>query len=459
VICLGLDIGTTTISAVAFDPSARQLVAQATLMNDADCTPSDKKALGWAELDLDRVFAIALAALSQVSYALGPRVADAQRIGVTGQMHGVAFLDEHSVPVRSAITWQDQRAHDVMDEFIARAGGVGAFMDMGCLPATGYLGPTMFWLKKYGALPHARMCFIPDAVVAMLSKRPPITDPTNAAASGVFDIVRHQWSVEMLRKVDISIEMLSPIAEAGAFAGALAADIAYRAGLSNGATVCVALGDHQTSLIGSGADAPDVVHVNVGTSGQVSMVIDHFTPMDAVHGIETRPFPGNRYLLTGAALCGGDAFALLRHFFDETAIMLGQTPPTAQTAYAVMVSAASHIAAGADGLRADTRFDGARRDQSARAKLSGMTRTNFTPAHVARAVLEGIVEELWEFYTAMHAHAGAACMLIGSGNAIRKNPLLAQIVATRFDLPLHVCAWEEEAAVGAAMMAARNLVC
>jgi sedoheptulokinase len=182
--------------------------------------------------------------------------------------------------------------------------------------------------------------------------------------------------------------------------------------------------------------------------------------MDRAHGIETRPFPGNRYVLTGAALCGGDAFALLREFFAETASMLDLAPPGAppgeQAMYAAMLSAASRISPGADGLRADTRFDGARHDPSARASFSNLSRANFTPAHLTRALLEGVAEELWAFYDAMREQAGAAHALIGSGNGIRRNPLLAEIISSRFGLPLRMPEWEEEAAVGAAIVAART---
>ena len=43
--------------------------------------------------------------------------------------------------------------------------------------------------------------------------------------------------------------------------------------------------------------------------------------------------------------------------------------------------------------------------------------------------------------------------MVGSGNGIRKNALLAQLVAERFSLPLLIPLYEEEAAVGAALCA------
>ena len=52
--------------------------------------------------------------------------------------------------------------------------------------------------------------------------------------------------------------------------------------------------------------------VNVGTGSQFSVFTPHYLQAD---GLETRPMPGGGYLLAGASLCGGRAYALLEQFF------------------------------------------------------------------------------------------------------------------------------------------------
>lgn len=469
-IALGLDIGTTTIAAVAYDVDAHRLLARVTVPHDAGCTPADKLGSGWAEIDLARSFAIALSAMRQIVGSLGEQSARVRRIGVTGQMHGVAFLDANLRPVRPAITWQDQRTAASVADFIARCGGEGAFANMGCLPAAGYLGPTLAWLRQHDRLPRAVACFIPDAVASMLTAvrraearraahcrgESPVTDATLAASSGIYDIVSHEWDRHMLSALGLSDVLLPTVGAAGAGLGLLDGAIAGRLGLTAGVVVGVPLGDHQASLIGSAADRVGCVHINIGTSSQISAVVDRFAPVDTVHGIETRPFPGRRYVRSGAGLCGGEAFALLRRFFEATATLLGCEPPPSQEAYAAMVRAASAVPFSADGLRADVRFDGARYRPAVAAALTFLRRANFTPAHVARAVLEGIVDELWQFFEAMQAEGIRASRLIGSGNALRSNPLLVEILSSRFGLPMQLAQWEEEAAVGAAIVAARG---
>ncbi len=452
---LGLDIGTTTIAAVAFDAEAAQVVARATVLNDAGCAPADQRAEGWAELDLNRTFALALDVLEQVVGYLGPRVGQVRTIGVTGQMHGAAFLGHDLSPIRSAITWQDRRARRVIPEFIACAGGAGTFANMGCLPAAGYLGPTLYWLRKRDALPDARVCGIPEAIATMLTAQPPASDPTLAASTGLFDIRGGRWDEAILRALELPAHILPPVVESGARVGDLRSDLAQRLGLPRGISVGAALGDHQAGVIGSRCDAPGQVHVNIGTSSQVSLVIEHFTPSMPEQGIETRPFPGRRFILTGAALCGGDALALLRRFLADALAMFDAQPPDDDAMFAAMIAAATCIAPGVDGLRIRPTFDGARHRPEIRAEFAGLRRANFTPAHMIRAMLEGIADEMGAFYDAMREAGFVGRSLVGAGNALRRNVLLREVVAQRIGLPLYMPPWEEEAAVGAAILTAR----
>lgn len=452
---LGLDIGTTTIAAVAFDMEAAQVAARATILNDAGCAPADRRAAGWAELDLARVFGLALDALERVVCHLGSRAGQIRAVGVTGQMHGTAFLGHDLNPIRPAITWQDQRTRDLIPEFIARAGGAGAFANMGCLPAAGYLGPTLYWLRWRDALPDGYVCGIPEAIAAMLTAQPPVSDPTLAASTGLFDILYGRWDESLLRALDLPTHILPPVVEPGVRVGELRNDLAQRLGLPGGIIIGAALGDHQASLIGSQCDAPGQLHINIGTSGQVSLVIERFMPAMPEQGIETRPFPRRRFILTGAALCGGEALALLRRFFADALIAFGAQPPDDDVMFTAMIAAAARISPGADGLRIRPTLDGARHRPGDSAEFTGLRRANFTPAHVIRAMIEGVADELGAFYDAMRKAGFAGRSLAGAGNALRRNALLRQAVEERIGLPLHLPPWEEEAAAGAAILAAR----
>jgi sugar (pentulose or hexulose) kinase len=177
------------------------------------------------------------------------------------------------------------------------------------------------------------------------------------------------------------------------------------------------------------------------------------TPLIAPTGpLETRPFVGDRYLLVGAGLTGGAAYAVLHDFIRQVGAEIFHV--AAEDLYAALNRLAAATPPGSDGLLCDPRFTGTRHEPNRRGSFSNLAPANFTPGHLARALLEGMAIAFHALYEAMLA-AGARPRqrLIGAGNGMRRNPLLARIVAERFALPLATPRHTEEAAVGAALLA------
>ena len=73
-------------------------------------------------------------------------------------------------------------------------------------------------------------------------------------------------------------------------------------------------GDNQASFLGAAGDEENILLVNMGTGGQISVLSSQYFSGD---GIEARPFLNRKYLLAGASLCGGKAYALLEQFFRK----------------------------------------------------------------------------------------------------------------------------------------------
>lgn len=452
---LGLDVGTTSVSAVALDAGAPRLVAARSLPHAAARSGAVP---GRAELDLDALWRVALRALGEVAAEAREHGA-VGALGVTGQMHGLTLVRPDGRPAAPAITWQDQRATErdeagvtYLERFVSQAGGPAAFERMGALPATGYLGPSLYWLLRHDLLPEAPVsaCLIPDAIVARLVGAPPVTDPTDAASTGLYDVAAGAWDATMLRRLGIPNGLLAPVRASGEMAGGLRPDVAGRVGLPGGLPVAVAIGDNQASYIGSVRDATRALLVNIGTGAQVSVLVGVLARGPS---LEARPFPGGRYLLVGAGLYGGASYALLHDFFRQAGMAFFDAPG-GEGLYERMNELAARVPPGSDGLRCEPLFSGTRLGPAARGSFTGISTHNLTPGHLARALLEGVADQLHALYDAMHRLAGARSELVGAGNAVTRNPLLARILASRFGLPLHLPAFEEPAAVGAALVAA-----
>ena len=456
---IGLDIGTTSISAVALDPVTGRQIAHRSIANHAGYAPAP----GRAELDLSRLYELTVLCLAELVAQAGLTPDAVQGIGVTGQQHGVALIRADASPAAPAITWQDLRVQQplpssdrpVLERFIVQAGGRAAFGHTGCLPAAGFLGPSLYWLALQGALPDPPVtaCFVPDAVVSFLTGAAVVCEPTLAASSGIFDIRANCWDSTLLERLNMPARLFPPVGQAGDVVGGLRRELSEAIGLAAGTAVTIALGDNQASFIGSAQEPARSLLLNVGTGGQISARTDsfHFIP-----GLENRPFPGGHYLLIGGGLFGGRSYAYLQQFFQQVgAQLLDAKTPT--DLYERMTELAATVPAGCDGLRCEPFFSGSRTDPTLRASFGGLSPDNFSPAHFARALLEGMADGFWAFFEQMKPVVGTRPLLVGAGNGVRKNRLLARILARRFGMSLLIPSHTEEAAVGAAVAAAVGL--
>lgn len=456
---LGLDLGTTTISAVAVDTASGAVLARAGRANASRRDDPAAHARGHAEQDLATMTALAGEALRDLAGQLGSR-RDLAGLGLTGQQHGVALVDRHLRPETALISWQDRRGEAPMPgeprtwvQEARRRVGEDAVRRTGCRLSAGYQAVTLFWLAGQRQLPEAATaCFATDYLTAWLTGTRPATEPTNAASSGIFDVARGDWAFDLIDALELPRSLFPPVRPSGEPRGGLTPESAAATGLPAGLPVFLGIGDNQASFLGSVADPAASVLVNVGTGGQVAVWSPRFLQAPQ---LETRPFPTGGYLLVSAGLCGGAAYATLQRFFAAVGTELFATEGQAETIYAVMNRLAGDAPPGCDGLVCEPFFSGSRAEPERRGVWAGLTPVNFTPGHLCRSLLEGMARAFAASGDLLVSTTGRNPQtLVGAGNGIRENPLLAGLLADAFHLPLQVPAHREEAAHGAALLAA-----
>ncbi|MBQ2812118.1 MAG: hypothetical protein IJE63_02600, partial [Clostridia bacterium] len=96
---IGLDIGTTTICGIAVDAESGRLLKSVTLPNDSfiDGKPFEK--IQSPEIIIEKVTSLA----ENLFNEFAPVCA----VGITGQMHGIVYLDSEGKAVSPLYTWQD----------------------------------------------------------------------------------------------------------------------------------------------------------------------------------------------------------------------------------------------------------------------------------------------------------------------------------------------------------------
>jgi sugar (pentulose or hexulose) kinase len=415
-IVIGLDIGTTTITAVAVDEGGG-VYASSSHQNSTG--PSARL-----------VRSLAGKALVDIARRLGNDRSDVVGLAVTGQQHGGLLVDAQLRPKTRFVNWQDRRGDEPMpgadrtyaDEAAARA-GPGLVERAGCSLASGYLGTTLFrWRQRDKLHDDRQACFISDFVAAQLTGAARITDPTLAASSGLFDLRAGDWDWQAICALDLPPSLFPPVRPAGTTLGKLRNSLIF--GSRSGIPVFVGLGDHQASFLGAVADPEESLFINVGTGGQVAAFISGFQYDPA---LETRPFPGGGFELVSAGLTGGQAYAALETFFRRSGMDLFGDEPA--SLFARLNQLAAEVPPGEDDLVCIPFFTGVRQEPHRRAAWLGMTERNFTPGHMARAVLEGMARVLRESAERIERLAGKRSVVVAAGHGVREKPLFAAIVA------------------------------
>src|SRR5437867_2668540 len=93
-VVIGIDLGTTTITALALNAQTRDIVATATVPNAAEITSPADKAHGRSEWDTRAIAEAACACLRDVSRRLGAGWSRLAGLGITGQQHGAVVVDD-----------------------------------------------------------------------------------------------------------------------------------------------------------------------------------------------------------------------------------------------------------------------------------------------------------------------------------------------------------------------------
>lgn len=449
---LALDLGTTSIAAVAVSEEGK-IIARAQRPNSSAI---DSLPPGHAEQNPQQIRSIALEVLREL--AEHPQVKP-HCLGITGQMHSLLVVDRKRNPVTNLITWQDRRANEpdstgnqsYLEAYLEKI-SESALENSGCRLSPGYMAVTLFVLSKQNRLPETvfQASFLADWIAAELCNGTIVTDRSNAASSGVYDLKQDCWSEELITAGGFSTELFPPVKESGAVVGELTEDIAALTGLPSGLPVCNAIGDNQAAVLGSVPSGDPAIQINIGTGGQISWPVDQFL---RVEGMDTRYLPQQRFMLVGAGLAGGDAYAWVKRTASNWLTALGLELSDDEI-YSRMNELAAQLPEENDNLTCEPLFRGTRRTPKARAVFAGIDNENFTLGHISRAVMQGIAHGMDSFYQ----QAGVARPehlrhIIGSGNGLRKNKLLIDILEKTFDREILVPVHQEEAAFGTALLA------
>ena len=423
-VCVGIDIGTTTISAAVYDLDNKEQKEAYTLSHN-----SYTKTGSYSEQSVS----VIMEKSQKLLYHILNTYKSVVSIGISGQMHGIVYIDKNGNAVSDLINWQDKRADLVLEngknvcQIIKDITGEEI--------STGYGIATHYYNMKNGLVPKdaVSFCSIMDLFGMSLCKnKKPVTHSSVAASFGLFDVKSNCFKKDKLSLLGIDEGSLPCVTGESTIIG-----------YCNKIPVSVPLGDNQASFLGSVRENKSSILVNMGTGSQISAVGDY---QNVVGDIELRPFIEGKYLICGSALCGGFAYSMLEEFFRSYIVSAGIEEASQ---YKTMDRLAREAYERGDkGLIVDSTFCGKRSNPNLRGAVREIDRESLTPSNLILGVLKGMCNELFELYEAFPEKRTQA---VASGGAVKKNEILKYLISDTFGMQTSVSALKEEASTGVAL--------
>ena len=364
-------------------------------------------------------------------------LSDVDAIAVAGQQHGMVCLGADGEVVRPALLWNDTRSAGAADDLVAELGAKEWAEAVGTLPVASITATKLRWLARNEpehATATAAVCLPHDWLTWKLlgtgDLADLVTDRSDASGTGYWSGTTGEYRLDLLERAfgrsDVRLpRVLGPGEAAGR--------------TPDGAVVGPGAGDNAGAALGLGAGPGDVV-ISLGTSGVVSAV-------------STVPTADPTGIIAGFASATGEHLPLVctlnaARVLDAGARILGVD-------HAELARLALSAPPGAQGLVLVPYLEGERTPNrpDATGALHGLTLASSTPAHLARAAVEGLLCGLADALDALVAAGVPVQRAFLVGGAARSEAV-ARIAPAVLGRPVLLPTPGEYVADGAARQAA-----
>jgi gluconokinase len=335
-------------------------------------------------------------------------------------MHNCLLLDANDQPLTPVFTWLDQRGENGVRYVRSRVGD-RFHEETGCRyhPMFPIFKLVSLTLRDSSLMARARRVVSVKVFLIHRLTGSWIEDHGMASSSGLFNLNANQWDRTLTALAGLKPQQLPAIARRSDVAGRVTREAATEFGVREGVSVIVGSGDGFLANVGSDCDGPSRIAVSLGTSAVVRQTVSK-PVLNQSAGTFCYKADDNKFLLGCASNNGGNVLDWARSIFGDV-----------------------------DGGSADDLpiFIPLLRGERSPEWDPGLTasfrdlKAHHGAAHMARAVLEGVVFNLaWfvEILQQTSGHAASEIVLSGNGFLAPAAPgILASIVSVPVLMPAH----------------------
>ncbi len=437
---LGIDVGTTSIKAVVYDPAQGRVTHVV-----SHPTPLKHPRPGWAEWDPDALWdTVVRAARDAVARVASGKAIEGIGIASVGEA-GVA-LDADGDPLHPIIAWFDRRGEEYVNKWPEGRDTRWLYLVTGHFPRTIYTAFKLLWLREHRPSVWRRLAhwlFVGDYVAYRLTGTM-ATVPTLAARSCLFDVVHQRWNEELLAEVGLRIDQMPPVVSTTDSVGSVLPEVAERLGLRGGIPVVVGGHDHVVGMWLAGIGLPNRVVDSSGTAQGIAVEIPRFIG-ERGYQAQLTCYPmavGNTYILQGGMPTAGAALQWLADLIADGDVKQ-------------VLSWAEAAPPGSRGTGALPFLRGAGppyRDSGLRAVLYHLD-LSMGREEVARAMVEGLACFLRDVVELLERVSGRLVQEVRAIGGTNRHPFLLRVKASMLGKPLMRVDIPEVVGTGAALLA------
>ena len=432
---IALDIGTSSVRALAFSPSGHKIGEAAQIPYEQTVSGD-----GGVEVDADFLLQLCEKTLDALLPTLETEVA---AIGISCFWHSLLAVDEAGNARTPVLSWADNRSAAWVEILKKTLDETAFHARLGTVFHTSYWPAKLLFLRDtapqlfeqnlrwmgFGEWLRLKWCGNPRMSLAM------------ASGTGIFDQNALEFDEEMLSHLPIKRENLPQLCDLDDGA-TLKSEFQNRWPKLRNAPIFPAIGDGACSNIGSGCTDEKRIGLNAGTSGAMRVVLRDFSGAPP-RGLWRYRVDKNRSIVGGALSNVGNLLVWARETFQIPANWGEEIEKIAPDSHGLTVL--PFLA----GERAPI-WDG-----DARFVLSGAN-LGTTPTHILRAVAEAGALRFAAIGNLLLQLAPNA-QIVFSGGVLENVPAWQPIVCDALGAPLVGSREHEASARGAALLAWEKL--
>lgn len=437
-IVIGLDIGTTSIKAVAFHQNG-------IVHNEYEVAyPLHTPQPSWAEQD---PLLIETAAMTVIRHVVS-HIQDKEKIvaiGLSSAMHSLICINSKGEALSPLITWADGRATTQAKKIKEQFPNLYEATGTPIHPMAPLV--KLLWMKETNFQPYQQADKFVSIKEFLLYRwfGAQFVDYSIAAATGLFDIHTLQWNQQTLQLADITeAQLFTPVPPTTKIIG-LKSEVASQLGLPMDIPFVIGASDGVLANLGIGAITPGEVAITIGTSGAIRQLVNK-PQIDQQHETFCYTFTDSLSLIGGPTNNGGIVLNWLKEMFGN------------RVSYDNMTESAKLVPAGAEGLLFLPYLNGERApmwNSQMKGNIFGLT-VRHQKEHIIRAGMEGVILSIYHVGQALERLAGPPKKIYASGGFAR-SPLWLQILADVFNQEVQVPISHQSSAWGAAWIALHSI--